>query len=92
MTPFSPGSVPSIPMPRPPDPQLDPAGYLRSLGAVRERCKIVTAKACKNELNHFDVDMRKFPDVVSFVANIIKVSGGRDGMGGRMATCIDICA
>lgn len=61
-------------MPRPPDPQLDPAGYLRSLGAVRERCKIVTAKAYRDELHHFDVDMRKFPDVVSFVANIIKVS------------------
>jgi hypothetical protein len=61
-------------MPRPPDPQLDPAGYLRSLGAVRERCKIVTAKACRDELHHFDVDMEKFPDVVSFVANIIKAS------------------
>jgi len=61
-------------MPRPPDPQLDPAGYLRSLGAVRERCKIVTAKACRDELRHFDVDMQKFPDVVSFVANIIKAS------------------
>ncbi|KAL2122261.1 hypothetical protein VTJ04DRAFT_2716 [Mycothermus thermophilus] len=72
LTPFSPGPVPHIAMPRPPDPQLDPAGYLRSLGAVRERCKIVTQKALKNELNHFDVDMAKFPDVVSFVANIIK--------------------
>jgi hypothetical protein len=74
LTPFSPGPVPHIAMPRPPDPQLDPAGYLRSLGAVRERCKIVTQKALKNELNHFDVDMAKFPDVVSFVANIIKAS------------------
>jgi hypothetical protein len=61
-------------MPRAPDPQLDPAGYLRSLGAVRERCRIVTARACRNELHHFDVDMKKFPDVVSFVANIIKAS------------------
>jgi hypothetical protein len=74
LTPFSPGPIPNIAMPRPPDPQLDPAGYLRSLGAVRERCRIVTAKACKNELHHFDVDMKKFPDVVSFVANVIKVS------------------
>lgn len=72
LTPFSPGPMPSVAMPRPPDPQLDPAGYLRSLGAVRERCKIVTAKAYRDELHHFDVDMRKFPDVVSFVANIIK--------------------
>ncbi|KAK0667065.1 hypothetical protein QBC41DRAFT_229319 [Cercophora samala] len=76
LTPFSPTgmnpTLPKVDMPRPPDPQLDPAGYLRSLGAVRERCQIVSSKALKNDLRHFDVDMRKFPDVVSFVANIIK--------------------
>ena len=60
-------------MPRAPDPQLDPVGYLRSLGAVRERSKIVTDKALRNELLHFDVDMTKFSDVVTFVARIIKV-------------------
>jgi hypothetical protein len=60
-------------LPKPPDPQLDPVGYLRSIGSVRERSKIVTEKAVKNQLNHFDVDMRKFPDVVAFVSNIIKV-------------------
>ena len=60
-------------MPRAPDPQLDPVGYLRSLGAVRERSKIVTDKALRNELLHFDVDMTKFADVVTFVARIIKV-------------------
>lgn len=81
LTPFSPGPMSSVVMPRPPDPQLDPAGYLRSLGAVRERCKIVTAKACKNDLRHFDVDMQKFPDVVSFVANIIKVGVCEGGKG-----------
>ncbi|KAK4211489.1 hypothetical protein QBC37DRAFT_12580 [Rhypophila decipiens] len=70
-TPFSP-AIPRIDMPKPPDPQLDPVGYLRSLGAVRARSKIVTDKALRNELNHFDVDMSKFGDVVSFVANIIK--------------------
>ncbi|KAK1779053.1 hypothetical protein QBC45DRAFT_392823 [Copromyces sp. CBS 386.78] len=73
--PFSPGlnpGVPRIDIPKPPDPQLDPVGYLRSLGAVRERCKIVTEKALRDELNHFDVDMNKFEDVVTFVANIIK--------------------
>ncbi|KAI3538808.1 hypothetical protein CPAR01_07814 [Colletotrichum paranaense] len=72
LTPFSPTSIPKVDMPRPPDPQLDPAGYLRSLGAVRERSKIVTDKAIRNELKHFDVDMRKFPDVVTFVSQIIK--------------------
>lgn len=43
------------------------------MGAVRERSKIVTDKAIRNELKHFDVDMRKFPDVVTFVSQIIKV-------------------
>lgn len=90
LTPFSPSPMSNVAMPRPPDPQLDPAGYLRSLGAVRERCKIVTAKAYKNELRHFDVDMQKFPDVVSFVSNIIKASfvgmGGPGGGGCREHT------
>ncbi|KAM0271118.1 hypothetical protein ACHAQH_009205 [Verticillium albo-atrum] len=72
LTPFSPVSIPKLDLPRPPDPQLDPAGYLRSLGAIRERSQIVTDKALRNELNHFDVDLNKFPDVVSFVAGIIK--------------------
>lgn len=71
LTPFS----PKVDMPKPPDPNLDPAAYLRSLGAVRERSKIVTEKAMSNTLNHFDVDMSKFSDVVSFVCGIIKVSG-----------------
>lgn len=65
-------SHPKVDLPRAPDPQLDPAGYLRSLNAVRERCSIVTDKAYRNDLHHFDVDMGKFDDVVTFVANIIK--------------------
>lgn len=74
LTPFSPThSMPKIDMPKGPDPHLDPAGYLRSLGAVRERSKIVTEKALKNDLKHFDVDMSKFGDVVTFVSQIIKV-------------------
>lgn len=79
MSPMSPIKLPKIDLPRPPDPQLDPAGYLRSLGAVRERSKIVTDKALRNELKHFDVDMGKFPDVVTFVTGIIKVCG-RNGL------------
>jgi hypothetical protein len=62
-----------VDLPKPPDPQLDPAGYLRSINAVRERCSIVTDKALRNDLLHFDVDMGKFDDVVTFVASIIKV-------------------
>lgn len=73
ITPFSPVPLSRVEMPRPPDPQLDPSGYLRSLAAVRERSKIVTEKAFRNQLRHFNVDMNKFPDVVRFVAQIIKV-------------------
>ncbi|KAK1992534.1 DUF1688-domain-containing protein [Colletotrichum falcatum] len=72
LTPYSPVALPKVDLPRPPDPQLDPAGYLRSLGSVRERSKIVTEKALRNELKHFDVDMSKFQNVVSFVSKIIK--------------------
>lgn len=72
LTPYSP-MIPRVDMPKPPDPNLDPAAYLRSLNAVRDRSKIVTEKALTNSLRHFDVDMSKFPDVVSFVCGIIKV-------------------
>ncbi len=83
LTPFSPHHsmpvVPKIDMPKPPDPQLDPAGYLRSLPSIRERAQVVTNKAYRNELLHFDVDMQKFGDVVTFVANIIKVGRRTNG-------------
>ncbi|KAI1159667.1 DUF1688-domain-containing protein [Nemania serpens] len=71
LTPMTP-HLPKINLPKPPDPSLDAAGYLRSLGAVRERCKVVTEKALQNQLNHFDVDLERFPDVVKFVCRIIK--------------------
>ncbi|KAL8404200.1 hypothetical protein RB594_009165 [Gaeumannomyces avenae] len=71
-TPGTPLHLPKIDLPKPPDPSLDPAGYLRSLGAVRERSKVIYDKAIRNDLNHFTVDMGKFPDVVSFVSQIIK--------------------
>lgn len=65
--------LPKVDLPRALDPQLDPAGYLRSLGAVRDRSKIVFEKAKRNELAHFDVDMSKMTDVVTFVSGLIKV-------------------
>ncbi|KAI0401993.1 hypothetical protein F4802DRAFT_392670 [Xylaria palmicola] len=71
LTPMTP-HMPKVNLPKPPDPSLDAAGYLRSLGAVRERCKVITEKALQNQLNHFDVDLDKFPDVVQFVCRIIK--------------------
>ncbi|KAJ5450990.1 Protein of unknown function DUF1688, partial [Penicillium cf. griseofulvum] len=67
-----PASIPELPIARPPDPALDPAAYLRSIHAVRERSNIILEKAKKNELNHFDVDMSKFKATASYVVSIIK--------------------
>ena len=66
-------TIPDIPIPRAPDPQANPAAYLRSIHAVRDRSKIVLEKAKKNQLKHFTVDMTKFPDTTSYVVSIIKV-------------------
>ena len=68
-----PTSFPDVPLPKAPDPTLDPAAYLRSIYAVRERTKLVLEKAKKNQLKHFTVDMSKFGDVARFVVSIIKV-------------------
>lgn len=67
-------SIPDIPLPKAPDPALDPAGYLRSIYAVRERSKLVLEKAKKNQLKHFTVDMTKFSDTAGYVVSIIKAS------------------
>ncbi|KAJ5512705.1 hypothetical protein N7463_002257 [Penicillium fimorum] len=67
-----PASIPELPIARPPDPALDPAAYLRSIHAVRERSNIVLDKAKKNQLNHFDVDMSKFEATASYIVSIIK--------------------
>jgi hypothetical protein len=64
---------PKVPLPRAPDPRVDPVAYLRSIGAVRERCSLILEKAKSNELNHFNVDMSKFEDTIKFVVSIIKV-------------------
>lgn len=69
--------IPDIPLPRAPDPALDPAGYLRSVHAVRERSRLVLDKAKKNQLKHFTVDMTKFNDTAAYVVSIIKVGSVR---------------
>lgn len=68
-----PPTIPKVNLPKAPDPQVDPAGYLRSIGAVRERCLPVLEKAKANQLNHFDVDMSHFEGTTRFVVSIIKV-------------------
>jgi hypothetical protein len=60
-------------VPKSPDPNVDPAAYLRSIHAVRERCYVVYDKATKNELNHFDVDWEKLDETVKWVDGIIRV-------------------
>jgi hypothetical protein len=65
--------IPEVPISKPPDPSLDPAAYLRSVYAVRERSRVVLQKARANKLTHFDVDMSKFEPTASYVVSIIKV-------------------
>ncbi|KAK9234395.1 hypothetical protein V1525DRAFT_383476 [Lipomyces kononenkoae] len=50
----------------------DPATYLRTLPAVRERTRLVMEKAKVNQLINFDIDFTKFDDTVDFVASIIQ--------------------
>lgn len=68
-----PASIPEMPIARPPDPALDPAAYLRSIHAVRQRANLVMTRAKRNRLQHFDVDLTKFKATASYVVSIIKV-------------------
>ncbi len=67
-------SLPDVTLPRPPDPNLDPAAYLRSIYAVRERTSYIFDKARRNQLAHFDVDMTKFRETATYTVSIIKAS------------------
>ncbi len=66
-------SIPDVPLPKAPDPAIDPAAYLRSIYSVRERSRLVLEKAKKNQLKHFTVDMSKFRETTRYVVSIIKV-------------------
>ncbi|KAF2764105.1 DUF1688-domain-containing protein [Teratosphaeria nubilosa] len=65
-------SMPDIPLPEAPDPNVAPASYLRSIYAVRERSALVLDKAKKNQLHHFTVDMSKFSETANYVVMMIK--------------------
>ncbi|KAJ5223435.1 hypothetical protein N7468_007977 [Penicillium chermesinum] len=67
-----PASIPEMPIASPPDPALDPAAYLRSIHAVRQRANLVMTRAKGNRLQHFDVDMSKFKATASYIVSIIK--------------------
>lgn len=65
--------IADIPIPPAPDPATNPAAYLRSIYAVRERSRLIFSKVPSNSLDHFDVDLTKFKDTADFVTSIIKV-------------------
>lgn len=71
--PFVSPSALDVSLPPPPDPNLDPAAYLRSIHAVRARCGLVYQRAKRNQLNHFDVDGSKFGETAAYLVSIIKV-------------------
>lgn len=53
---------------------MDPkVTYLLSLGAVRDRAKLVGEAAQSGQLSHFDVHEDRLDDVADLVASVIKV-------------------
>lgn len=73
-TPFVSPSALDVTLPAPPDPTLDPAAYLRSIWAIRARCRLVYQRAKRNQLAHFDVDGSKFGETANYLVSIIKVA------------------
>ncbi|KAA6413177.1 MAG: hypothetical protein FRX48_02921 [Lasallia pustulata] len=65
-------SIPDVIVPKAPDPEVDPAAYLRSIYSVRDRSKPILNLAKRNRLTHFEVDMPKFHDTAAYVVSIIK--------------------
>ncbi|OTB08960.1 hypothetical protein M426DRAFT_316251 [Hypoxylon sp. CI-4A] len=57
------------------DPQVK---YLLSLGAIRDRAKIVGDAAKAGNLSHFDLHAEKLDDVADFVTSVIKRDFGPD--------------
>ena len=72
-TSFTSPSMADIVLPGPPDPILDPAAYLRSIYAVRQRSRYIIVNAKRNQLSHFDVDLSKWKETAAYVVSIIKV-------------------
>jgi hypothetical protein len=49
---------------------LDAIAYLRSPGAIRERCQQMLALACADRLHHFAYHPDKLPEVAGYVAEV----------------------
>ena len=71
-------AVQDISIPPAPDPKSNPAAYLRSIYAVRQRSRLVFEKVKSNSLEHFHVDLSKFGEVADYVVSIIKVTVAAD--------------
>src|SRR5579859_5648355 len=73
---------PAAQLPPPPDPQVDPEGYLTSLQAVRQRSQLVFEKVRRGQGKCFTLDPDKMDDVIRYVVGIIKVcnSVSRSGL------------
>ncbi|KAF2153558.1 hypothetical protein K461DRAFT_224878 [Myriangium duriaei CBS 260.36] len=71
-SPSATASLPNVALPPAPDYATDPAGYLKSIYAVRERTQVVMDLAKENKLKHFTVDMKKFEETAQYVVAIIK--------------------
>jgi hypothetical protein len=53
---------------------MDPTvKYLLSLGAIRDRAKVVASAAQDGNLSHFDLHEDRLDDVADFVTSVIKV-------------------
>ncbi|KAF1991165.1 DUF1688-domain-containing protein [Aulographum hederae CBS 113979] len=61
-----------VPIPPAPDPNVNPAAYLKSIYAVRQRTSLIMDKAKRNQLRHFDVDYRRLHETSQYVVSIIK--------------------
>ena len=66
-------SVPEVPLPKAPDPNLDPVAYLRSIHAVRRNSQRIYDEAKKNQLKHFTVNMDELTALGKYVVSIVKV-------------------
>jgi hypothetical protein len=70
-------SKPSTQLPPPPDPKVDPEGYLTSLQAVRQRSQLVYENVRRGQGKCFTLDPGQLDHVIKYVVGIIKVCHSR---------------
>jgi len=66
-------SRPVAQLPSPPNPSIDPEGYLTCLQAVRQRSQLVYDRVRNGKGTCFTMDPTKIDDVIRYVVGIIKV-------------------